>query len=59
MNKSDNPFDDLIDSVVIMSPGGLISGINTATLSLLGYAHKKDLLGYPMGKLCSNFSLRK
>ena len=59
MNKSDNPFDDLIDSVVIMSPGGLISGINTATLSLLGYAHKKDLLGHPMGKLCSNFSLKK
>ena len=52
-------FDDLIDSVIILSPEGQIMEINPAALNLLDYVHKADLLGRPMGKVCKNFSLGK
>ena len=57
VNNLASPFDDLIDSVIILSPEGLVTGINPAALKLLGYDRKEDLLGRPMRRICRVFSL--
>lgn len=58
-NNQASPFDGLIDSVIIASPEGQITAINPATLNLLGYGHKQDLLGQPLRKTCKDLALEK
>lgn len=57
MGNFSNPFDALIDSVVVASAGGLITEINPAALGLLGYGRKEDLRGEPLNKICKDIKL--
>jgi PAS domain S-box-containing protein len=50
-------FDNIVDNVIAVDKEGKIREINQATLKLLGYKKKEDLITLPFEKICKNFSL--
>ncbi len=53
-----NFLDSIVDSVIALDKEGKIREVNPATLNLLGYKKKEDLIMLPMEKICKNFSLK-
>jgi PAS domain S-box-containing protein len=50
-------LDNVIDSVIAVDKDGKIRELNQATLKLLGYKKKEDLITLPFKEICKNFSL--
>lgn len=51
-------LDSIVDSVIAVDKEGKIRELNQATLNLLGYKKKEDLITLPFEKICKNFSLK-
>ena len=51
-------LDTILESVIAVDKEGRIRELNSATLKLLGYKRKEDLIMLPMEKICKNFSLQ-
>ncbi|MBU4252952.1 MAG: PAS domain S-box protein [Candidatus Omnitrophica bacterium] len=51
-------LDSIVDSVIALDKEGKIRELNQATLNLLGYKKKEDLITLPFEKICKNFSLK-
>ncbi|MCG2714034.1 MAG: PAS domain-containing protein, partial [Candidatus Omnitrophica bacterium] len=49
-------LDSIVDSVIALGKDGKISEVNQATLDLLGYKKKEDLITLTFEKICKNFS---
>ena len=63
-DQEKNFLDSILDSVIALDKEGKIREVNQATLNLLGYKKKEDLVMLPMEKICKaclpadrNFSL--
>ena len=50
-------LDNILDSVIAVDKEGKIRELNQATLKLLGYKKKEDLITLPFKEICNNFSL--
>ncbi|GFP29041.1 PAS domain S-box protein, partial [Candidatus Hakubella thermalkaliphila] len=57
-DQEKNFLDSVVDGVIVVDKEGRIREINQATLDLLGYKKKEDLLLLPFEKICKNFSLK-
>ena len=57
-DQEKNFLDSVVDGVIVVDKEGRIRDINQATLDLLGYKKKEDLLMLPFEKICKNFSLK-
>ena len=57
-DQEKNFLDSIVDSVIALDKEGKIREVNQATLNLLGYKKKEELIMLPMEKICKNFSLR-
>lgn len=58
IDQEKNFFDSIIDSVIAVDKEGKIREVNQATLKLLGYNKKEDLITQPLEKICKNFSMK-
>mgnify|MGYP003394149023 CR=1 FL=1 len=56
-DQEKNFLDSIVDSVVALDKEDKIREVNQATLNLLGYKKKEDLITLPFEKICKNFSL--
>ncbi len=56
-DQEKNFLDSVVDVVIVVDKEGRIREINQATLDLLGYKKKEDLLMLPFEKICKNFSV--
>jgi PAS domain S-box-containing protein len=56
-DQEKNFLDSVVDVVIVVDKEGRIREINQATLALLGYKKKEDLLMLPFEKICKNFSV--
>jgi len=54
-----NFFDNILDSVIAVDKEGKIREVNSATLKLLGYKRKEDIITLPLEKICKNLSLKE
>ena len=50
-------LDNIVDSVIAVDKEDKIREVNQATLKLLGYKKREDLITPPFDKICKNFSL--
>jgi PAS domain S-box-containing protein len=57
MDQEKNFLDSLLDSVIALDKEGKMRELNQATLNLLGYKKKEDLIMFPFKEICKNFSL--
>ena len=57
-DQEKNFLDSVVDGVIVVDKEDRIREINQATLDLLGYKKKEDLLMLPFEKICKNFSLK-
>ncbi|MBI5044032.1 MAG: PAS domain S-box protein [Nitrospirae bacterium] len=57
-DQEKNFLDSVVDGVIAVDKEGRIREINQATLDLLGYKKKEDLLMLPFEEICKNFSLK-
>ena len=57
-DQEKNFLDSIVDSVIALDKEGKIREVNQATLNLLGYKKKEELIMLPMEKICKNFSLK-
>lgn len=56
-DQEKNFLDSIVDSVIALDKEGKIREVNQATLNLLSYKKKEDLITLPFEKICKNFSL--
>ncbi|MBI4982449.1 MAG: PAS domain S-box protein, partial [Candidatus Omnitrophica bacterium] len=56
-DQEKNFLDSIVDSVIALDKEGKIREVNPATLELLGYKKKEELIMLPMEKICKNFPL--
>ncbi len=56
-DQEKNFLESVVDSVIIVDKEGKIREVNQATIDLLGYKKKEDLITLPFEKICKNFSL--
>ena len=56
-DQEKNFLDSVVDGVIVVDKEDRIREINQATLDLLGYKKKEDLLMLPFEKICKNFSV--
>ncbi len=57
IDQEKNFLDSIVDSVVALDKEDKIREVNQATLNLLGYKKKEDLITLPFKEICKNFSL--
>ena len=57
-DQEKNFLDSIVDSVIALDKEGKIREANPATLNLLGYKKKEELIMLPMEKICKNFFLK-
>ncbi|MFA4889915.1 MAG: PAS domain S-box protein, partial [Candidatus Omnitrophota bacterium] len=56
-DQEKNFLDSIVDSVIALDKEDKIRELNQATLNLLGYKKKEDLMTLPFKEICKNFSL--
>lgn len=54
-----NFFDNILESVIAVDKDGKIREVNQATLRLLGYKRREDIIAQPLEKICKNLSLKE
>ena len=54
-----NFFDNILESVIAVDKDGKIREVNQATLKLLGYKRREDIIAQPLEKICKNLSLKE
>ena len=52
-------FDNILESVIAVDKDGKIREVNQATLRLLGYKRREDIIAQPLEKICKNLSLKE
>ena len=52
-------FDNILESVIAVDKDGKIREVNQATLKLLGYKRREDIIAQPLEKICKNLSLKE
>ncbi|OGW71959.1 MAG: hypothetical protein A2047_03305 [Omnitrophica bacterium GWA2_41_15] len=57
-DQEKNFLDSIVDSVIALDKEGKIREVNQATLNLLSYKKKEDLITLPFEKICKNFSIK-
>ena len=56
-DQEKNFLDSIVDSVIAVDKEGKVREVNQATLGLLGYKKKEDLITLPFKEICKTFSL--
>ena len=56
-DQEKNFLDSIVDSVIALDKEDKIREVNQATLNLLSYKKKEDIITLPFEKICKNFSL--
>ncbi len=56
-DQEKNFLDSIVDSVIAVDKEGKVREVNQATLELLGYKKKEDLITLPFKEICKTFSL--
>lgn len=56
-DQEKNFLDSIVDSVIALDKEDKVREVNLATLNLLGYKKKEDLITLPFKEICKNFSL--
>ena len=57
-DQEKNFLDSVVDGVIVADKEGRVREVNQATLDILGYKKKEDLLMLPFEKICKNFFLK-
>jgi len=57
VDQEKNFLDNLLDSTIAVDKEEKIREVNQATLKLLGYKRREEIIGLPFEKICKNFSV--